>query len=76
MHGQRRLAIINSDAKREPVLPDPDGVTSVLVDLRMRAFARTPYDHILTELSTIDAGERAIAESIDSSIMELDEAAF
>jgi allantoin racemase len=66
MPGLRRLAIINSDAKREPVLPDPDGLTSVLVDLRVRAFARTPYDHILTELSTIDAGERAIADGCDA----------
>lgn len=66
MDGRRRLAIINSDAKREPVLPDPEGVTSVLVDLRMRAFARTPYDHILTELSTIEAGERAIADGCDA----------
>ncbi len=66
MDGRRRLAIINSDAKREPVLPDPDGVTSVLVDLRMRAFARTPYDHLLTELSTVDAGERAIAGGADA----------
>jgi allantoin racemase len=63
---QRRLAIINSDAKREPVLPDPDGVASVLVDLRMRAFARTPYDHLLTELSTVDAAERAIADGADA----------
>lgn len=61
-----RLAIINSDAKREPVLPDPDGVSSVLVDLRLRVFARTPYDHILTELSTIDAGERAVSDGCDA----------
>lgn len=56
------IAIINSDAKRAPVLPDPDGLTSAPVDL----WRRTPYDHPHTGLSTVDTGGRATADGCDA----------
>ncbi|QOC93391.1 hypothetical protein [Micromonospora craniellae] len=61
MSEPRRLAVINSDAKRAPVLPDPPGLVTDLVGPRLRRFARTKYDHLLTELGTVDAAESAIA---------------
>ena len=60
-----RLAIINSDGKSRPPLPDPDGLVSTLLDLRFRVMARTPYDHLFTELGTLDAAEGAIAQGCD-----------
>ncbi|MER5458000.1 aspartate/glutamate racemase family protein [Micromonospora sp. NPDC002389] len=66
MSEPRRLAVINSDAKRAPVLPDPPGLVTDLVDPRLRRFARTKYDHLLTELGTVDAAEAAIAAGCDA----------
>lgn len=66
MSEPRRLAVINSDAKRAPVLPDPPGLVTDLVDPRLRRFARTRYDHLLTELGTVDAAEVAIAAGCDA----------
>lgn len=60
-----RLAIINSDGKSRPPLPDPDGLVSRLHDLRFRVLARTPYDHLFTELGTLDTAEGALAEGCD-----------
>lgn len=61
----RQLAIINSDGKSRPPLPDPAGVVSSLHELRFRVLARTPYDHLFTELGTLDAGEAALAQGVD-----------
>jgi allantoin racemase len=58
----RRLAMINSDGKAHPPLPDPDGVLTTTYDLRFRVMARTPYDHLFTELGTVDAAEAALAD--------------
>lgn len=60
-----RLAIINSDGKSRPPLPDPDGLVSSLHDLRFRVLARTPYDRLFTELGTLDAAERALTQGCD-----------
>ncbi|GGM45968.1 aspartate/glutamate racemase family protein [Dactylosporangium sucinum] len=61
-----RLAMINSDGKSAPPLPDPEGVVTELYELRLRAFARTPYDQLFTELGTLDAAEAAIAAGCDA----------
>lgn len=60
-----RLAIINSDGKAHPPLPDPDGLVSSMHDLRFRVLARTPYDHLFTELGTLEAAEHALAQGCD-----------
>jgi len=60
------VAMVNSDGKSAPVLPDPVGLTTQLHDLRLRAFARTPYDRLFTELGTLDAAERALAAGCDA----------
>ena len=60
------VAMINSDGKSAPVLPDRPGVTTELHDLRVRSFARTPYDRLFTELGTLDAAERALASGCDA----------
>ncbi|MFV2096073.1 aspartate/glutamate racemase family protein [Micromonospora sp. LOL_014] len=62
----RRLAVINSDAKRAPVLPDPPGLVTELVEPRLRRFARTPYEHLLTEVDTVDVAEAAIVAGCDA----------
>lgn len=62
----RRLAVINSDAKRAPVLPDPPGLVTELLDPRLRRFARTPSEHLLTEVGTVDVAEAAIAAGCDA----------
>ncbi len=61
-----RLGLVNSDGKHSPPLADPDGVTTVLHDLRFRVLARSPYEHLMTELGTLDAAERALAEGCDA----------
>lgn len=61
-----RLAMLNSDGKCRPPLADPAGVETTLVDLRTRVLARTPYDRLLTDLVTLDAAERAVAEGCDA----------
>lgn len=62
----RSVAMINSDAKTSPPLPDPEGVLTRLYDLRLRVFARTPYEHLLTELGTVEAAERALRDGCDA----------
>jgi allantoin racemase len=57
---------VNSDGKHAPPLADPDGVSTVLHDLRFRVLARSPYEHLMTELGTLDAAERALAEGCDA----------
>ncbi len=57
--------MINSDGKSAPVSGDPGGVTTELVDLRRRVFARTPARRILTDLLTLDAAESALAAGAD-----------
>lgn len=65
-----RLAIVNSDGKHAPPLPDPDGVTSVLHDLRFRVVARSPYEHLMTELGTLDVAERAVVAGCDALFVD------
>lgn len=60
------LAMVNSDGKSAPALPDPPGITTELHDLRLRSFARTPYDRLFTELGTLDAAERALTSRCDA----------
>lgn len=61
----RRIAMINSDGKTAPVAPDPARVETTLHELRFRVLARTPYEHLFTELGTLDAAERALAGGCD-----------
>lgn len=60
-----RVAMVNSDAKAAPALPDPQGVVTTLHDLRFRVLARSPYAHLFTQLGTLDVAERALAEGCD-----------
>lgn len=62
----RTVAMINSDQKTAPPLPDPEGVDTRLYDLRLRVFARTPYEHLFTELGTVEAAERALHDGCDA----------
>lgn len=62
----RTLAMINSDGKIRPVLQDPPGITTSLYDLRLRVFARTPYENLFTELGTLEAAERALLAGCDA----------
>ncbi len=65
-----RLAMLNCDGKSRPPLPDPAGVRTDLVDLRLRALARTPYDRLLTDLATVDAAERALADGCEALLVD------
>lgn len=69
-HRMKTLAIINSDGKRRAPLDDPPGVRSVLLDLELRVLARTPYEHLLTELSTVATAERAVALAHDAIFID------
>ncbi len=57
--------MINSDGKTAPVAPDPAGVETTLHELRFRVLARTPYEHLFTELGTLEVAERAIDQGCD-----------
>lgn len=70
MGAERRLAMVNSDAKSQPPLPDPEGICTRLYDLRYRTLARTPYDHLFTELATLDAVEAAVADGCDALYLD------
>lgn len=61
----RTVAMINSDGKVEPPLPVPEATRIELRELRVRLLARTPYEHLITELSTVDAGEAALGAGAD-----------
>lgn len=61
-----RVAMINSDGKASPPLADPDGIVTTMYELRFRVMARTPYDHLFTELGTVAAAEAAIADGCDA----------
>ncbi|MCB1004720.1 MAG: aspartate/glutamate racemase family protein [Acidimicrobiales bacterium] len=61
----RTIAMINSDGKTAPVAADPPGVATRLYDLRFRVLARTPYEHLFTELGTLETAERALADGCD-----------
>jgi allantoin racemase len=61
----RRVAMVNSDGKSVPVATDPPGVETTLHDLRFRVLARTPYEHLFTELGTLDVAEAAIGQGCD-----------
>ena len=60
-----RLAVINSDGKSRLPVPDPVGLVSSLHELRFRVLARTRYDHLFTELGTLEAAERVVDEGCD-----------
>ena len=66
----RRLGVINSDGKNAPALDPPGGIEVRLLDLRFRAFARTPYDHLLVELGHVDAAERALTDGYDALLID------
>lgn len=61
----QRLAMINSDAKLYPPLPDPVGIQTTLYQLHLRVFPRTRYDHLFTELGTVATAEEAVAAGCD-----------
>ncbi|WP_296601410.1 aspartate/glutamate racemase family protein [Nocardioides sp.] len=61
----RTIAMINSDGKSAPVAADPPGVITRLYELRLRVLARTPYEHLFTEIGTLEAAERALADGCD-----------
>lgn len=61
-----RIAMINSDGKSAPVAADPPGVETTLHELRFRILARTSYEHLFTELGTLEAAERALALGCDA----------
>lgn len=65
-----RLVMVNSDNKDAPALPAAEGVDVVLQDLRVRAFARTPYDHLVVEIGHVDAAERALQEGCDALFID------
>lgn len=67
---QRRLAMINSDAKLRPPLADRDGIRTELFDLRFRHLARTPYDHLFAELATVAAIEAATSAGCDAAYID------
>lgn len=69
-NGRLRLAIISSDEKRARALANPDGITTDLYNLRLRSFARTPYDHLFTELGTLDSAETALASGCDAIFID------
>lgn len=60
-----RLAMLNSDGKLYPPLPEPPDVTITLHQLRLRVFPRNAYDHLFTELGTVAAGEAALTGGCD-----------
>lgn len=64
------VAMINSDGKTAPPRPDPEGLRTVLVDLRLRVMARSPYDRLLTDLITVDAAEAALASGADVLLID------
>lgn len=59
------LAMINSDGKSRPVVDDPPGIRTDLVELRRRVFARTPARRLVTDLVTADAAARALRDGAD-----------
>lgn len=59
------LAMINSDGKSRPVVDDPPGVRTDLVELRRRIFARTPARRLVTDLVTADAAAGALRDGAD-----------
>ncbi|GAA1746363.1 aspartate/glutamate racemase family protein [Aeromicrobium alkaliterrae] len=61
----RTVTMINSDGKAEPPLGVPEGTRLRLQELRVRLMAKTPYEHLVTEIATVDAGEAAIAAGSD-----------
>lgn len=61
----RTVTMINSDGKAEPPLAVPVGSRLRMQELRVRLLARTPYEHLVTEIATVDAGEAAIAAGSD-----------
>lgn len=65
-----KLGVINSDGKKAMVLTPPENISLDLVDLRMRAFAATPYDQLLVELNSVDAAERALAAQADALFID------
>ena len=64
-HDIRRVAMVNSDGKSAPTVADPPGVETTLYDIRLRVLARSPYEHLFTELGTLDVAERALAKGCD-----------
>lgn len=68
--GRRKLGFINSDGKATLPLDPPDDVTVAVHDLRLRLLARTPYEHLLVELSTTATAETAIATGVDGIFID------
>lgn len=64
------VAVVNSDGKSVAPWPDTSGVRTDLHDLRLRILARTPYEHLVTELSTVSTAERALALGCDAIMLD------
>ncbi|MFS3126891.1 aspartate/glutamate racemase family protein [Nocardioides sp. Bht2] len=69
----RRIAMLNLDGKSGPVTDPEIDVSEVRVELyhlAHRVLARTPYDRLLTDLLTVGAGERAIADGCSTIFID------
>lgn len=64
------LAMVNSDGKSRPVVEDPPGIRTELVELRRRVFARNPARKVLTDLLTADAAATALCEGADGVFID------
>jgi allantoin racemase len=65
-----RLALLNSEAARQPPLAPPDGIELEFFPLRVPGFARNPYDHLFVEIAHIDAAERAEVAGCDGIFID------
>jgi Asp/Glu/hydantoin racemase len=64
------LAMVNSDGKSRPVVDDPPGIRTELVELRRRIFARNPARRIVTDLLTADAAATALHDGADGIFID------
>jgi Asp/Glu/hydantoin racemase len=64
------LAMVNSDGKSRPVVQDPPGIRTELVELRRRVFARNPARRVLTDLLTADAAATALRDGADGVFID------
>lgn len=68
-----RIGMLNLDGKLQPATApgvDADGIVAELYDLEHRVLARTPYDRLLTDLLTVAAGERALADGCSALFVD------
>ena len=65
-----RLAFLNSEAARGPILAAPDGIELGFFPPRVPGFAHNPYDHLFVEIAHVDAAERAEAAGCDGIFID------